>query len=185
MVNIAIVCEGKNDKEFLETLISHIGFDKSKANFYIFGGKSKFFELANTKYKDLKLEIDSGQIEKVLFVLDADDATTDIVYGGFENTQKELNVVINQLGIENISHAYVMCDPTTKIGYLESFILSTIPEGQRNCIKNFLECSQFKSKENHKAILNQIYNIAYPKAPYNFEHHHFEPLKTQLTHLFK
>lgn len=185
MVNVAILCEGKSDKNFFASLINHLGLDKNLVSFYIFGGKSKFFELANTNYQDLKLEIDSGQIEKVLFVVDADNATTDSVYGGFENTQKQLDVVIKQLKIENISHTYVMCDPTTKIGYLESFILTTIPEAQRSCINNFLACSQFQSKENHKAILNQIYNLAYPEAPYNFEHQYFESLKMRITDLFK
>ena len=185
MVNVAILCEGRNDKEFIGTLISHLGFGNNNANFYIFGGKSKFFELDNTKYKDLKLDIDSGQIEKVLLVVDADDMKNDIVYGGFENTQSALNAIIKQLGLEAVSRPYIMCDPATKTGYLESFILSTIPVAQRNCIEGFLECSQFKSKENHKAILNQIYKLAYPNAPYDFEHHHFESLKIELTNLFK
>ena len=77
-----------------------------------------------------------------------------------------------------------MRDPETNIGYLESFILSTIPTAQRNCIEGFLACSQFKSKESHKAILNQIYKLAYPNAPYNFEHHFFKPLINELTNLF-
>jgi len=185
MVNVAILCEGINDRKFIETLISDLGFSKNNANFYIFGGKSKFFELDNTKYRDLKLEIESGQIEKVFFILDADDVKNDIVYGGFENTQIALNKIIIELGLEAVSRTYIVCDPITKTGYLESFILSTIPETQKNCIEDFLKCSQFKSKENHKAILNRIYNIAYPKAPYNFEHHHFELLKIELTNLFK
>ena len=185
MVNVAILCEGRNDKEFIEVLISHLGFDKNSAIFYIFGGKSKFFELDNSKYRDLKLELDSGQIEKVFFVLDADDIKNDTIYGGFENSHTALHYLIKQLGLEAVSRTYIVCDPATKMGYLESLILSTIPETQRNCIEGFLECSQFKSKENHKAILNQIFNIAYPEEPYNFEHHHFESLKIELTNLFK
>jgi hypothetical protein len=77
-----------------------------------------------------------------------------------------------------------MCDPETKVGYLESLILSTIEQEQRNCIQCFLSCSQFESKENHKAILNQIYKLAYPNAPYDFSHSYFNDLKTQLTQLF-
>jgi len=133
----------------------------------------------------LKLDIDSGQIEKVLLVVDADDMKNDIVYGGFENTQSALNAIIKQLGLEAVSRPYIMCDPATKTGYLESFILSTIPVAQRNCIEGFLECSQFKSKENHKAILNQIYKLAYPNAPYDFEHHHFEITENRINNLFK
>ena len=185
MVSVAIVCEGKDDKTFFDTLISHLGFDEKNANFYILGGKSNFFDANNKRFKDLKLEIDGEQIEKVLFVVDADDVKTDAVYGGFENTQTALNNIIKKLGLEKVANTYVMCDPKTKTGYLESFILSTIPPAQRNCIESFLACSQFKSKENHKTILNQIYKLAYPNAPYDFQHPHFEPLKTELTHLFK
>lgn len=51
--------------------------------------------------------------------------------------------------------------------------------------QHFLDCSKFKLKEHHKAIINQIYKIAYPEAPYNFEHRHFNELKQQLTKLFQ
>ena len=184
MVNVAIVCEGKDDKAFFETLISHLVFDEKNANFYILGGKSNFFDANNMSFKDLKLEIDGGQIEKVFFVVDADNVEADAVYGGLENTQTALNNIIKQLGVEEIAQTYIMRDPETNIGYLESFILSTIPTAQRNCIEGFLACSQFKSKESHKAILNQIYKLAYPNAPYNFEHHFFKPLINELTNLF-
>lgn len=52
-----------------------------------------------------------------------------------------------------------------------------------NCVERFLECSQFKGKENHKAILNQIYTIAYPDAPYDFEHPYFGTLMARLQDL--
>lgn len=78
-----------------------------------------------------------------------------------------------------------MCDPNTKNGTMESLILSTIEAERRVCIENFLICSEFKSKENHKAILNQIYNMAYPNAPYDFSHSHFDELKNKLKWLFE
>ncbi|WP_394752384.1 DUF3226 domain-containing protein [Crenothrix sp.] len=185
MVKIAIVCEGKDDKVFFETLIKHLGFDERRVSFYIFNGKSNLFKADNKKYEDLKLVVASGQIDKVLFVLDADNVQNDATYGGFDNTQLALDAIIKQLAFEDISQTYIMCDPISKVGYLESFILSTIPEEQRNCIEHFLECSQFKSKGNHKAILNKIYNIAYPNAPYDFEHSYFDSLKLKLINLFK
>lgn len=184
MVNVAILCEGRNDKKFFESLINHLDVGKNQTNFYVLGGKSKFFDINNSQYKDLKLEIDSGQIDKVLFVIDADNITNDAIYGGYEKTEIALNKIIEQLDIKKVSLSYIMCDPATKIGYLESFILSTIPNTQRNCIECFLECSQFPSKENHKAILNQIYNIAYPHSPYDFKHTHFDLLKTALANLY-
>ncbi|MCK4494464.1 MAG: hypothetical protein KAU26_10430 [Methylococcales bacterium] len=133
----------------------------------------------------MKQRIKKGEVDKVLFVVDADYKKNDYLYGGFDNTEKELKRIISEIvGFQEISSLFITCDPDTKTGYLESFILSTIPEKQRNCIERFLDCSQFKSKENHKAILNQIYKIAYPNAPYNFEHKNFDDLKTKLKALF-
>lgn len=191
MRNIAIVCEGKADKDFFDSLIEHlienkiISLDKKIVSFYILGGKSSFFKVENKNYKELQSEVLMERTEKILFVIDADNVINDAIYGGYENTEKALNELISQLDFQEFSSTYIMCNPITKTGYLESFILSTIPEQQRNCIERFLDCSQFKSKENHKAILNQIYNIAYPNAPYNFSHSHFEELKTKLINLFK
>lgn len=184
MVKIAIICEGKNDREFFEKLIVHLGFSVQDVNFYILGGKSQFFEPANKKYQDLKLEVMSEQIHHVLFIVDADDEKSDLKHGGLQNTQQALNTLISELGFNEISKTFIVCDPVTKIGYLESLILSTISEKQRNCIACFLACSHFESKENHKAILNQIYNLAYPNAPFNFEHENFAELKQILKDLF-
>lgn len=188
-MNVAIVCEGKSDKEFFEKLIKHLdeenkiqNLKKTTLNFYIFGGKSKVFDTNHKKYEELKLEAE--RTKRILFVVDADNEANDLVNNGFENTQQGLNDTIAKLGFYEISDTYIMCDPETKVGYLESLILSTIPEQQKTCIERFLECSQFKSKENHKVILNQIYNMAYPNAPYDFKHPHFDELKTQLTQLF-
>jgi hypothetical protein len=190
MKNIAIVCEGKADKEFFDSLIEHLVENKiislyeTTISFYILGGKSNFLNIENKNYKELQSEVFMEKTAKILFVIDADDVINDTTYGGYENTENALNEIITQLDFQDISSTYIMCDPITKIGYLESFILSSIPERQRNCIERFLECSQFKSKENHKAILNKIYNIAYPNAPYDFAHPHFEELKAKLHELF-
>ncbi len=184
MVKIAIVCEGKSDKEFLKKVIAHLGFPENNASFYTLGGKSKFFDLTNKSYQDIKLEIKSGQIDNILFVVDADDEKSDMKNGGYENTQLALNALISELGFNLISQTYIMCDPITKTGYLESLILSTISEKQRNCISCFLNCSEFKEKENHKAILNEIYNLGYPNSPFNFKHQNFNSLKEKLKNIF-
>lgn len=184
MVKVAIVCEGKSDFEFLTELICHLGFNEKNAIPYRFSGKSFVLDATHKKYKDLKNEIDNDQIEKILFVVDSDSEKSDPKHNGYENTQIALDSIIESLGFTAISHTYIMCDPMTRKGYLESLILSTIPEKQRNCIACFLACSEFKSKEHHKAILNDIYRLAYPNAPYNFEHTHFDELKTKLKNLF-
>lgn len=186
MKPIFILHEGHNkktnDNKLIRLLIEHLELDGNKIDFHGMGYKSNFFKADN--YNFFKQAVDTNQIEKILFIVDADNIENDATYGGFENTQRALNTIIDQLGFQGVGRTYIVCDPTTKTGYLESFILSTIPDAQRKCIECFLACSQFKSKENHKAILNQIYNIAYPNAPYDFEHAHFAQLKTELIRLF-
>jgi len=186
MVKVAIVCEGKNDRDFLQALISHLGLAVvNQINFYIFRGKSELLNPDHDRYlDDLKLEIEAGQISKILFVVDADNDESDAIKGGYENTQTALDALMAKLDVITISQSHIFCDPKTKLGYLESFVLSTISEAEKNCIERFLECSQFHSKESHKAILNQIYKTAYPNAPYNFSHPNFERLKAVLTQLF-
>lgn len=184
MVKVAIVCEGKSDFEFLTELICHLGFNGKNAIPYRFSGKSFVLNVTHQRYKELKEHVATNQIEKILFVVDSDSENSDPKHNGYENTQVELNSTIERLDFTAISHTYIMCDPITKKGYLESLILSTIPEKQKNCIECFLACSDFKSKEHHKAIFNQIYKNAYPNAPYDFGHKNFDELKQVLKNLF-
>lgn len=190
-MDVAIICEGKNDKEFFEKLFQHLAETKiiSDANlkqlkFYIFGGKSNVFDATHKRYTELSAEIERTQ--SLLFVVDADNEKNDELNNGFEKTQQGLDKVITDLGFQDVkTETYIMCDPATKTGYLESLILSTISKEQRTCIECFLACSQFESKESHKAILNKIYNMAYPNAPYDFQHENFKKLKEILTSLFQ
>jgi hypothetical protein len=177
----AIICEGRGDKEFLKEFIKHLKLE-IEPNFYTFGGKSFILDSAHYKYKEIRSIVDAEPY-KLLFVMDADDVKNDAGYGGFEKTQQALNQVIAQLGLAEISSTYIMCDPITKIGYLESLILSTIPDCQKKCVQTFLECSEFKSKEDHKAVWNGIYKTAYPK-PYDLSHQNLDELKTKLLALF-
>lgn len=176
----AIICEGKTDQAFLEVLLKHCKISAEQIDFYVMGNKSNFFKPENKKYRELIPKVQTDQVERILFVIDADCVANDQKHGGVENTQRELNLIIQKHNMMLNSKVFISCDPETKTGYLESLILATIPTEQRVCIEEFLNCSQFKSKENHKAIVNQIYSIAYPNAPYNFEHHYFDALKKKL-----
>ncbi len=189
MVKVAILHEGKANKSYdnklLNLLLHEINLDKDNVKFIGMGCKSNFFKKDSEGYKLLKINLDSEQLSKVLFVLDADNDRDDRRYGGYQNTETELRIIIKELELEDLSDIYITCDPVTKCGYLESLILSSIPAEQEKCINYFLECSNFKSKENHKAILNQIYKIAYPKSPYDFSHKNFDVLKSKLKKLFE
>ena len=182
-MKVAIICEGVGDKTFLEDFIKHLEIE-TKPNFYVCGGKSNLLDPTYRKYTELK-NVVAAEAHKLLFVVDADDMKNDVRYGGFAKTEQALKQVIAALEFETASSSYIMCDPTTQIGYLESLILSTISETQKQCIQSFLDCSEFKSKENHKAILNSIYNTAYPDAPYDFSHSNFDELKNAIIALFQ
>jgi len=188
MVKVAIFHEGNvkrtHDNELLKLLIEALGLPLNKVKFVGMGSKNNFFKKDNNNYKELLLDIKREAIKKVLFVIDADYSENDSIYGGFENTKNEIEKIFRELKIEQISDLYITCDPQNRSGYLESLILSTIPDEQKKCIEYFLDCSNFKSKENHKAILNQIYKIAYPQAPFNFSHPNFDELKGKLMDLF-
>lgn len=187
MKPIFILHEGNDkktaDNELIRLLMTDLGLDLNLVDFRGMGSKSNFFK--PEKYGLLKQAVETNQVKKMLFIVDADDEKNDAKYGGFRNTENELNQMIAQMGFEAISEISIVCDPATKTGYLESLVLSTIPIQHRNCIESFLDCSQFKSKENHKAILNQIYKMAYPDAPYDFSHANFDDLKAKLMGLFK
>jgi len=188
MVKVAILHEGNsnktNDNELLKLLLKNLNLDENKVEFFGFGAKSNFYKVDNVKYERLRLQIEEESISKVLFVLDADYEENDNKCGGAEKTKAELEKIISELSLSGLSDIYVTCNPNTKDGYLESLILSSIPKKQKECIEIFLNCSEFKSKDNHKSILNQIYKIAYPNAPYDFSHKNFDELKQKLQNLF-
>lgn len=176
-----ILCEGKNDKEFLSNLIVSLGYNNNTIDIESLGNKSNFFKLEN--YTTIKPKIDYGQYELVLFVLDADTVENDATYGGYENTENEIKSIITQLSIDSKVKYYIMCDPVTKKGYLESFLLATLDDEKRDCINHFISCSDFISKENHKAIIHQIYKLGYPDAPFDFSNSYFDTLKEELNRL--
>jgi hypothetical protein len=189
MVKVAIFHEGNakktHDNELLKLLLEKLKLPLEEVKFVGMGGKSNFFKKDNDNYQELLLDIKRKAVVNVLFIVDADYVENDSTYGGIDNTKIELEKIIKELELEEQSDFYITCDPIEQCGYLESLILSSISKEQKECIENFLECSDFKSKENHKAILNQIYKTAYPKAPFDFSHENFNELKQKLKNLFK
>lgn len=189
MVRAAVLHEGScndktADKKLIINLLKELRLPENLIEFYAFGSKNEFFNINNANYKELKSSVDAEEINKVLFVVDADDEKDDAKYKGFENTEKQLKSIIDELGFQGVARSYIVCDPDTKTGYLESLILASLPEQKRKCIECFVECSEMNSKNIHKRIINHLYTIAYPDPPYNFEHPHFDGLKVELRNLF-
>lgn len=188
VTKVAILHEGNakktNDNLLLKLLIENLALESDKVEFFGVGAKSNFFKKATNSYRLLLSRMDEGEISKVLFVVDADYEKNDQKYGGYKNTNDSLVNIISDLNLTSCADIYITCDPKNKEGYLESFILSTIPHEHKICIENFLSCSDFKSKENHKSILNHLYKIAYPNTPFDLSHKHFNELKQKLKKLF-
>ena len=159
MVKVAILHEGHakkaTDNWLLKNLISELKLDLTVFQFYGVDTKSNFFKPEAWFYSQLQELIQDGQINKLLFVIDADYSKNDQIHGGYDNT----------------------------LQYLESLLLSTLDEEKVKCIQAFLDCSHFKSKDNHKSILNQIYKTAYSNAPFDLKHSHFDELKQKLRDL--
>lgn len=188
MVKVAILHEGNagksDDHWLLRKLIEILALDVKTVEFFGVGTKSNFFRCDSNVYtRLLPLVKETEQITKALFVIDADCVANDQKYGGHENVQREWQAVVQNLGIEHLSSLHITCDPRTREGYVESLLLATLDEPKAACIQQFLACSEFASKENHKAIMNQIYKIAYPKAPFDLQHPFFDELKDKLRDL--
>jgi|GEM_PF-502638 len=192
MKPIAIVHEDTGHKNLILALIEHLNNlenlnvdAQALVDFYPMGTKSNFFKSDRVEYKTLKGRINSDQIKKVLFILDADFKKDNAIYGGFSNTQTQLQQVLDKLAIEGVCEIFVLCNPNSEEGHLESLLLETFPEGKRKCIECFVQCSKIKPQSFYKTILYNLHKTAYPtESYYNFEHPHFDELKQKLRNLF-
>ncbi|WP_022953202.1 hypothetical protein [Leucothrix mucor] len=180
-MKVAILHEGTEDFELMKQLANSLGYDfDGMVEPYKIGRKSNFFKAGNTDYRELIQQIEADQIDKVLFVLDADDPANDRIYGGYENTQKALNTIIDELVLGSIAQSFICCNPETKLGNVESLLLSTLDDEKKACIEHFLKCSEFGAPDDAKAVLNSIYQKGFPRAPYNYDHENFDELKEKL-----
>ena len=67
---VRILCEGKTDKNFLLGILSHLGIENRDGDFEIMGCKNNFFDIQ--RYKIILQLVNSDQLKKLLFVIDAD-----------------------------------------------------------------------------------------------------------------
>ncbi len=188
MVKVAICHEGhinkSLDNQIIKLLFQDLNLDVNRVEFYGFGSKSNFYKKDYKIYKNLQMAIEEQEIERILFVLDADNEKDDTTFGGYTKTNTNLKTILFDLKLHSISDIYISCNPVNKVGNIESLLLSTISKEQKKCIDTFLECSEFKAKGNDKALLEQIYKLAYPNTPYNFQHKYFNEFKEKLQNLF-
>lgn len=177
--NIRIVCEGKDDREFIGQFTKHLELS-DKPDKYFFrlkgvGGKSIL--LKSETYKDkLDLQVQSSQVEKVLFIFDADFQDDDKKCGGLEKSKQCIDKLIQDLNWD-ITVDYYIFDKN-----LDDFILNTLPNKQN--FQSCEECFELKKINKNRKILTCIYSKLYPQKPYDFSHKNFDKLKQKLTNLF-
>lgn len=182
---VKIVCEGKTDKNKIIELLKFLDISYSCDNFIVMGNKSNFFKIENREYKTLLQFIKADKIDKILFIIDADYYKDNKEYGGYSNTKDKIEKLLIDLNVKSISDYYITCNPNTKDGYLESLLLSTVNDNLKKCYDEFLDCIEFKEKNQHKYIMEQLHKITQPKKPYDFNHKNFKELKEKLIKLFE
>jgi len=181
---VKVICEGRTDKKKISEILEFLKINYSDDNFIIAGNKPNLLNKDLVEYRTLKQQINNDIVSKVLFLVDVDFERNDVTYG-YENTKQRVNQLRQDLLLESISDYYLLCDPKTKEGFLESLLLSTISKEVKNCFEELIKCKELDNKYNHKNILEEFYRISKPDKPYDFSHKNFNELKQKLINLFK
>lgn len=182
---VKVICEGISDKNKIVELLLYLGIEHSEDNFIVMGNKSNIFKVDNDKYKTLQVLIKADKIEKIFFIIDADYKKDNNKYGGYDNTLYELKNLITNLKIESKSDFFISCNPSTKDGYFETLLLSTVDDNLKKCYDEFLDCIEFKNKSHHKYIMEQLHKLTSPEKPYDFSSDNFKELKDKLIKIFQ
>ena len=177
---VKIICEGKSDKNKIKEMLDFLEIHSSDDTFIIMGNKSTIFKENDARYKTLLMLIKAGKVDKILFIVDADYKKDNSIYGGYNNTKDALEILIKKLKIQDMSDFYISCNPSSKDGYLESLLLSTVEENLKECYSEFLDCIEFKEKNQHKYIMEQLHKITSPKKPYDLMHNNFKKFRKKL-----
>jgi len=177
---VIIAYEGKSDGEFFDTLLDEYNLDKNEVTYYEFEGKDNLLNIGHKHYDEIEknyLKI----VNKILFVVDADNKKDPNPNRGYDASEKSLKKLIEDLSFEDvIMDYYIMCDEKRE-GYLESFLLSVLDDTQKRCIEKFKECFEYELTD------KWVYHSFYKHNGYlfNFSHPNFNKLKQKLKNLFK
>jgi hypothetical protein len=171
---VALLHEGKTDRTFFDNILKayNLSNDEENIKYYDFGGVDNIFKLNHRHYDILEEEIGVGKISKVLIVVDADNK-----YDDRENNLKNL---IEDLEFDIEIDYFIMCGEN-HTGNLESFLISSLDDEQKECLKTFLDCYEHNFTDKH------IYNIFYKdkKHPFDFNTPAFDNLKSKLEKLLR
>ena len=176
---VEIIVEGKTDAEFLNDFInSNFNIAREKFDIKVFDGKDNIFKL-NHKYYD-EIEEMLHIIDSIIIFADADDPNDTSPIRGFEETEKKLKELIENLDFNIPIDYYIFCDER-KEGYLESFLLSVLDDNQKECIQSFKECYKYDLTD--KWVYNSFYKQK--NYPFDYSNPNFSQLKIKLQNLFK
>ena len=177
---VIIAYEGKSDGEFFDTLLDEYHLNKNEVVYYDFKGKDNLFSIGHNNYDEIE-EKYLNIVNKILFVVDADNEKDPNPNRGYDASEKALKKLIDNLGFEDIAmDYYIMCDENNE-GNLESFLLSILDETQQKCIQNFRECYKYPLSD--KWAYNSFYKQK--KEPFDFSHPNFAKLKRKLQKLYE
>ena len=182
---VRIICEGTSDVKQVKSILNFLDIEFKEEHFIFTNGKSFLLDKSTPKYKTLLEHIENGFVREILFIVDVDNVENDQSLCGMENTVSKIESLQLDLGVKGISDYFLACDPITQKGYFESLLLSTVDKEVIKCYEDFRNCSALNSKAVDKNILTELHNLTKPEKPYDFEHPHFEELKTKLKNLFK
>ena len=178
-----ILCEGGNDLGFLKKICQYLELDMEKIDIQKVSGKSNFYK--EITYSTISQKINKGLYSKVLFIIDSDYVANDEIYGGFENSTKELLKIIKILDIEDKSKIFIACEPLSKEGNLEHLVLSTLEDKERDCILELLNCVLKMDVHSDKKIVLSSYEAIFKESPYNLPHKNFDELKDVLSWVYQ
>ena len=179
---VTIIVEGKTDEDFILDFIEKQfpNILRDKFNIKIFDGKDNIFKLNHDFYDEIEEEVKKGKIEKILILIDADDPKDNCPIRGYENSEKELQELIDNLDFNIEIDYYIFSDESKNNGYLETFLLSVLDTEQKDCIKAFRGC--FKYNLSDKFVFNTFYKQK--QYPFDYSHQNFGELKGKLRDLF-
>jgi hypothetical protein len=181
---VAIVVEGKRDVKFFNNyIVYHLQFSKNHYKIIKTDGKSILLDKTCNKYLSLCNDLKAGRIQKVLFIVDSDNAKDNPDIGGYTNTSVAIQKLISDLSMTHNANYFIACNPKSKEGNIEDLVVSTLTTEQEKCITSFLYCSKLENNDGKRLL--GIYNYGYPEEPYDFTHPNFDELKQNLQNLFK
>ena len=156
---VAIIHEGKTDREFFTTLLDSYALPSSESElrYYNFEGIDNIFKLDHDYYNEIE---------------------ADNKYKGHE---KKLKTLIEDLSFDSIDIDYFIIADEYQQGNLESFLLSVLDDEQKKCIKEFRKCYKYDLSD--KWAYGTFYKQK--KHPFDFKHKYFNDLKEKLFKLFE